>query len=101
MEFLILMLATFRITSLLVDEDGPLSLFSRFRQLVGVRVDKNGETYGKNVIATGLTCLWCTSVWVGIAWAIAYFFSPNGTILIAMPLALSSGAILVSRWLNG
>lgn len=101
MEFLVLMLATFRITSLLVDEDGPLDLFLRFRQLIGVRVDKDGETYGKNPFATGFTCLWCVSVWIGMGWATLYFFFPNGTFLVAMPLALSTGAILVDRWLNG
>ncbi len=95
------MLATFRITSLLVNEDGPLGLFLKLRYLVGVRKDQNDEIYGKNAIATGFTCLWCTSVWIGIAWAIAYFVSPSGTNLIAMPLALSSGAMLVDRWLNG
>lgn len=101
MEFLILALATFRITSLLVDEDGPFGLFFKLRYLVGVRKDQNGRIYGKNTIATGLICLWCTSVWIGIAWAVTYFVFPDGTILVAMPLALSSGAILVDRWLNG
>ncbi len=41
MEFLILVLATFRITSLLVDEDGPFGLFSKRPCAVHHWLDRN------------------------------------------------------------
>lgn len=101
MKFLILVLATFRITSLLVNEDGPLNLLLKFRWLVGIKIDENGEVYGTNVFATGLSCFRCTSIWAAIGWSMLYFAFPVVTLWIALPFALSTGTILVNRWLNG
>ncbi len=48
MDILILMLATWRISSLLVDENGPFDIFAELRYRVGVRFDKQSKPYGTN-----------------------------------------------------
>ncbi|KPL17779.1 MAG: hypothetical protein AMJ93_14640 [Anaerolineae bacterium SM23_84] len=100
-EFVALALATWRLTSLLVWEDGPFEVFARLRHRLGVRyVEGSSQGYGTNWFAKGVVCPACASVWFGIAWAIAYLLYPP-TWLVALPFALSAGAIIVERWNNG
>lgn len=94
LEFIVLALATWRLTSFLVWEDGPLEVFARTRHLLGVRYDETSQPYGSNWFAKGVICPACASVWFGTLWAIAYVFD---VWWIALPFALSAGAIVVER----
>jgi hypothetical protein len=96
-DFLILGLAVWRLTSLLVEEQGPWYIFERLRYWLGVRYDEHSERYGMNVIAEGLTCIWCASVWVAGFWAVLFLIFPTWVIPISLPFALSSTAILIER----
>lgn len=101
-SLLILVLACWRLTSLLVKEDGPFEMFAKFRRLIGIRhIEGSLTPYGTNVFAESLSCVWCCSVWVGVALAVAYIIDPESTILASLPFALSAGAIIVERTLNG
>jgi len=101
-SMLVLVLACWRLTSLMVKEDGPFGMFAKLRHLIGVRqVEGSTTPYGTNVFAEGLSCVWCCSVWVGAALTIAYAIDPGLTILASLPFALSAGAIIVERILNG
>lgn len=82
LRLLRLMLATWRVTSLLVHEPGPYRVFVRLR-----------EHHRDNEIGTALQCVWCTSVWVAIAIVILDHYYPT---LIDM-LAVSTGAILIDK----
>jgi hypothetical protein len=94
LEFIILALATWRLTSLLVWEDGPFEVFAKLRYRLGVRYDDLSQAYGTNWLAKGVVCPACASVWFGTFWAIAYLLWPQ-TWWAALPFALSAGAILV------
>lgn len=59
MRFAILALATWRLSSLLVNEDGPFKVFYRLRTRAGVY--KQGEL---SQVAELFTCIWCMSIWV-------------------------------------
>lgn len=100
LEFIVLALATWRLTSLLVWEDGPLEVFARLRHLLGVRYDERNQPYGSNWFAKGVICPACASVWFGFLWAGAYFLWPNAW-WVALPFALSAGAMIVERYYNG
>lgn len=78
-------MATWRISSLLVNEEGPLELFARLRLLVSGITDL-------------LTCIWCCSVWVGIGFTALYWYLPAVAFWVALPFALSAGAILWDKW---
>jgi hypothetical protein len=99
-DLLIIALATWRLASLLVNEDGPYEIFARLRYRVGLRsvpiFDPDTgvpsiTVLASNTWAKGLTCVWCTSIWCSI---LLY-----GVSLIAWPvvyvLAVSAVAILV------
>jgi len=82
-------LATWRISSLLVNELGPFAIFLRFRVFIGIEYiimgepeqtvddvinnysfwENEDELYQKeyaNEFAKALSCIWCTSVWVSL-----------------------------------
>jgi len=96
MELLIIALAAWRLTSLLNVEAGPYNVLSKFRHLVGIRIDEYGQPYGTNQLAEMVNCSWCLSLWVGLAWAIGYI-TWEYTWLVALPFALSASAIVIER----
>lgn len=90
---LILILATWRISSLLVSEDGPFGIFARLRD----ELSYNEFSQPSSFVSELFNCLWCMSIWVGLILMIAYSYYPNQTILACLPFALSAGAIVVNK----
>lgn len=95
-DFVILTLATWRITSLLYAEDGPYMLFERLRTRLGIYYDEHSQRQASSEIGKAFNCPACLSVWVGGLAALVYWIT-NATAWLALPLALSAGAILVEK----
>ena len=77
--FVLSVLAVWRVTHLLSQEDGPFDLVFRFRKL-----------FGQGFFGSLLDCFYCLSIWVAIPFA---FFLCNGWMEgIITWLALSGGA---------
>ena len=127
-EFIIYALATWRIASLLATEEGPLGIFSKLRQELGVYYEENARgvlvPYANNVIGKGIICIWCSSLWFGLLFAVlgrglpeltvylvkiqllSYqgamaaltltLIAAKTTFYVALPLALSAGAVIVN-----
>src|SRR3990167_9149620 len=89
---LVLALSTWRITSLLVNEDGPRNILVKFRYFTGVRFDEHSEPYGLNVVADALTCVWCTSPYIGLFVWIFWLVFHQLAIVVLMPFAISTAA---------
>jgi len=80
----VLALATWRVSSLLVNEDGPWDMLVNFRDWT---LDHT----------TLFTCLWCSSVWVALAlFGVMYIFP--WVFFFYIPLALSALAIIIDRY---
>ena len=94
-DALVIGLATWRISSLLSREDGPFYIFSRIRHVAGVEYDINSKPIPKNELSRGLLCLWCSSIWVAIAFCLVYFLWPLWTVMMLMPFAVSTIAIII------
>lgn len=97
----LLVLATWRISSLFVKEDGPGDILAKFRHLIGVYYDEFSVAQGRNIVAKAFTCVWCFSFWVGLGLA---FFSPTTTNVLSYfvtALGLSAGAIIVEKNVSG
>lgn len=95
---LIFGLATWRLASLLVNEAGPGFMFLKLRERAGI-THIGGE---KLIIPDGflpglLSCIWCSSLWVGVGWALLYWLFPDAAPLIAAPFAFSTVAVLVQN----
>ena len=97
MGLVILGLAVWRVSSLLVNEEGPWELFARLRHRLGVRYDVRSKPIGTTMVSKALTCVWCTSVWVGTGGGVFYLLAPRLTMALCLPLALSAVAILVNK----
>ena len=93
-DFIVLALATWRISSMLVDEPGPFRIFIRIRELTGIThdMDDNVAIIPDGLFPELLSCVWCTSVWVAFGWTLAYLLWSQ-TFYVALPFALSAVAI--------
>lgn len=92
----ILGLATWRISSLLVNENGPFHVFRKIREMAGIKYQDDFKyLVPSTFFAELLDCVWCSSVWVSFFVAALYFVSPERAPIIFLPFALSAIAILV------
>lgn len=64
-------LATWRITSLLVDETGPYDVFTKFRDSIGIEYNEFSRRIPKNEFAKMFNCFWCCSIWVALVLVLA------------------------------
>lgn len=107
LHLIVLALATWRISSLFVNEDGPWFIFVIFREWSGIYFTypyhvppSSPHDFGKEkvvplrLLPQILSCIWCTSVYVGGILIIAYYFFPALTFYASLPFALSALAIL-------
>ena len=117
----ILLLATWRVSSLMNNERGFLNIFTIIRHIFGVRYityervneEKIAEKYLtlKEVIELGedaltleaeykwhiselFSCIWCMSVWVGFMLTFLFVLYPV-IIVFYVSLAVSTGAIFI------
>jgi len=92
-QFLLLALASFRVWRLLAEDtilDNPRSW------IVGLSGWKAGhptpESY-RAWMAEFLTCSACFGFWISVVWWSAYQAWPHGTVVVAVPLAISTVVI--------
>lgn len=97
--FLILSLATWRLSSLFAREKGPFDVFTWIRKKIYTRTVYNLMRALFITLNDGLSCMWCNSVWFGLL--LAPIISTNPLEWIIMGLALSTVAIIVEEKLNG
>ena len=95
-----LILTTWRLSSLLVNEGGPWDVFADIRYLSGVRYDQYSIPYGDGFLAKLFSCVWCISVWVGAGVTLLYFLFPTVMLWLYLPFALSAGAIITETMLS-
>jgi hypothetical protein len=105
--FVLMALATWRLARLLVDPEelGPWGVLVWLRIRLGWRWDEYGELYfvGSGIrrqLATMISCVWCSSVWIGLVFTVIYLISPTAAVIVALPLALSTAAIVIQEVLR-
>lgn len=96
---LIFILAAWRITSLLVHEDGPFFVFKRLREITGIAHDENGDVFEvpETFWAILFSCVWCCSIWVSLGWYLFWAFSPKVAVMFALPFAISGGTVFIEE----
>jgi Protein of unknown function (DUF1360) len=87
-RFVLASLATWRVTHLLAEEDGPGDVIVRLRMRVG-----------DGIVAQLMDCFECTSVWVAAPLTFAVAERPGSAPLVW--LALSGSACLLERAVAG
>ena len=96
-SLIILCLATWRLSVLIMDDEGPYGVLERMRHVFGIRYNEYSQRYGLNTWAQGLLCTYCNTVWIGLILAIVYLISPPVAVAIGLPFALSAFAIIVGK----
>jgi len=86
MYFLIMSLATWRLSSLLAAESGPAGVFNSIRELA--------KSISHNLYE-GMTCIWCNSIWIAFVLATLRLLAGDVILAIALPFALSACAIVL------
>lgn len=100
MDIIILSLAVWQISNLLIDEAGPYSILERFRARIGIGYNAQGFPYAENELAELFSCHFCLSIWIGILIAILYFFYPSLAYWLCLPFALSTLSLMVDKWIR-
>ena len=93
-------LGAWRLSSLLVTEEGPFGILAKFRSFIGVRYDELSKPYSTNVIADIFTCIWCASMWIGIFFSVIYYINAHFAIMLSLPFAISAVAIVLEKYLS-
>ena len=102
-EILILCLATYRLSYLLVHEPGPADIILRFRKLIGIEhdEDKHPLIYPPKFLPELFSCIFCMSIWVAIFFVLVWLFLAYvPKYLIVMPFAVSGGAVLIDSLIH-
>lgn len=105
LHFVVLALATWRISNMLVAEDGPWLVFEHIRLRVGLQpptysdMQRETDPPGK-MPGTLFNCVWCLSIWIATGWLGAYAASRKVTMWLALPFALSAISCMIDRWGN-
>lgn len=105
MDVIFLSLACWRISRLITSETGPARLLERMREWAGVRVEVFEDGSEEVIVSPGslgelVTCMWCTSIWVGAAATTLYALSPRTAVVVAMPFVLSAVTVLIDYFLS-
>lgn len=102
-DLFLLGVAAWRLSSMLVNEDGPGLMFWKLRRWSGIEYDQNREKLsvpdGK-LLSGILNCVWCCSVWTGTGIAVAYFLFPEIVPWLCLPMVLSTVAIFLEKVLR-
>jgi hypothetical protein len=98
-DFIVMGIATYRLALLLTQERGPFDVFLRIRALTGIEHDDGGVPYmiPERFWSRLLSCVWCSSVWIGFGITIIYYIFPALSIAVLLPFALSGMAIYLSK----
>ncbi|GAG84338.1 unnamed protein product [marine sediment metagenome] len=104
MNYLILVLACWRISALFAYECGPWDIFKKFREGVGI-VHSPGSCEplqgNYNFLGRLIECVWCSSIYFAIIGYAFYLNWPGETLIVLSPFAISAGAILLEEQIRG
>lgn len=104
LEFILLTLAVWRLSSLFANEEGPHMLFHKIRKSAE-RYERKSRWFRHSRLAHGLTCEWCNSMWFGalLGWPYMLIYQHGLTqpvLLLVTPLILSTGSIIIKTIVN-
>lgn len=96
-QMIIIGIAVWRLSYMLVEEEGPYEIFTRLRNWLGTDVDEDHRNQHLNTLRGILECIYCISVWLGFFFVAVYVISPLAAMYIALPFALSAIAIFLDK----
>lgn len=105
LQFLVICLAAWNLSSLLVQEEGPFHMFAHLRYFMGVDIGPDMALYKRygigrfhENIAEVFMCIWCMSRWTAAALIILYMLFPIATLVTCAIFAASTVVIAIDNW---
>ena len=96
-----LVLAIWRVTSLLYDEDGPWEVMTWLRERIGIQHDEEGAPVAYPSSLQPMECFWCLTLIISFALVFFTHHRKRGIMeAVELVLAGSAGAILIEKWLG-
>ena len=99
-QLVLFIAATWRLSNLLANEDGPFHMFKTLRSRLAraeVRSRRKNGLLSKLHLYEGVNCEYCNSIWFGSFFAALFLIAPSVALALAFPLALSTGAVLIKK----
>lgn len=81
-----------------VKQSGPFGILDYLRLKAGLKYDAySNPLIMPGSFIDGLTCVYCNSIWIGLAFTILLLVSPTIAFYVSLPFALSAVAIFVNK----
>lgn len=97
-QIIIAILATYRLSQLLPEDDGPLFIFTRLRGYTARKAEKSGDPLGLwSNIDSGINCVYCCGLYAAllvVALVMTQNFYAN---LFLLWFAIAGGQTLIER----
>lgn len=94
-HYILAALAVWRLSVLLVEEEGPRHIFAILRSRSGIEVYPDGTVIVPGTIVAGvLACTRCASMWIAVPVTLMLWPGDDWRAWILTPLALSGAAVL-------
>lgn len=84
------------------NQHGPGCILDKIRRMTGMRYDEYSRQITEpGSLAEAITCVWCSSIWIGMGFGIILAISTQIAFWIALPFALSAIAIILESIIIG
>ena len=93
----VIALALYALSYLLVYEDGPYAILLRFRRWVGVEYTEDGTRYGKTQVGDMFNCPVCLSIWLSVPIVLIGLVDTR----LLYPLSAVGAVIILSGLIEG
>jgi hypothetical protein len=100
LELLILILALWRMSCLLIMERGFGDIFLILREAIGIKHTDDGRPNEIPDTNWGrlFSCTWCMSMFLAIPLSLLVYLFRDVMIWISLPFAVSAGAIMIDKY---
>lgn len=96
LTLLILAVAIWYWTILLVEEDGPKNIFLKLRTWAGIAFEFDGGWSSDRFLGRVLLCKLCTSFWLSVVAYILWLLVGNEIVYLAAPFTLAGVALILA-----
>jgi hypothetical protein len=101
-QFLIAILATYRMAHLLPEDEGPFFIFTRIRSFIGTKamMENNELGFWANV-DSGINCVYCCGLYAAILVSLLILWQNYYGNVFLLIFAIAGGQSLLQKWSEG
>lgn len=98
-QFIVAILATYRLAQLLPEDDGPLFVFTRLRSFVTTKAMSENDDIGVWAnIDSGINCAYCCGLYAAILVSLLVLWQNYYANVFLLIFAIAGGQSLLQKW---